>query len=383
MFGLLLCLPIIACRKDTDVNMSQNEIQMGDPVTITREEFGQTPACETVTRFTLVNAYGMRMRVMDYGAIVLSLEVPDRSGTMADVVLGYDKLDDYLRETPYFGAVVGRYGNRIDNGRFVLDGVEYKLATNNGPNHLHGGIRGFDKVAWKALPVNGVNEGGVKFSYVSPNGEEGYPGNLTITMTYWLTNNNELQIQYAATTDKSTPVNLTHHSYFNLAGHTSGSILGHELMLNADRFTPVDTNLIPTGELRPVDGTPMDFRTPTTIGARINADDEQLNFGGGYDHNWVLNRGEETLCLAARVYEPTTGRVLEVRTTELGMQFYCGNFLDGTNIGKSGHAYQHRTGFCLETQHFPDSPNQPHFPSTILRPGDRYTQTTAYRFTTR
>lgn len=382
LVGLSVCLSLSSCQKEADVTMSEEPTPVTGPVEITQEHFGMTPAGEPVTLFTLVNANGIRMRVMSYGAIILSLEVPDRDGKMADIVLGYDTLGDYLEDTPYFGAVVGRYGNRIGKGRFTLDGVEYKLATNNGPNHLHGGRKGFDKVVWQALPVKDAHRAGVKFSYVSPDGEEGYPGNLSVTMTYWLTSANELRIEYEATTDKPTPVNLTHHSYFNLAGHASGTILGHELMLNADRFTPVDEGLIPTGALRPVDGTPMDFRTPTAIGARIAADDEQLKFGGGYDHNWVLNRDDTALCLAARVYEPTTGRVLEVRTTEPGIQFYSGNFLDGSNVGKGGHAYQHRGGFCLEAQHFPDSPNKPDFPSTILRPGQKYTQTTVYRFAT-
>jgi aldose 1-epimerase len=312
-------------------------------------------------------------------ATVISLEVPDRSGKLADVVLGYDNLQDYIKNNPYFGSIVGRYGNRIAKGRFSLDGADYKLAVNNGENHLHGGIKGFDKVVWKAESVNKSNAVGVKMTYLSKDGEEGYPGSLTSTVTYLLTNDNELKIEYSAVTDKPTPVNLTHHGYFNLTG-CSRDILAHELMLNADRFTPVDAGLIPTGELRPVKGTVMDFTKPTAIGARINSDYEQIKFGGGYDHNWVLNRSGKGLSLAATLYEPTTGRLMEVLTTEPAIQFYSGNFLDGTITGKGGIVYKHRFGLCLETQHYPDSPNKPGFPSTVLRPGQKYTQTTVYRF---
>jgi len=316
---------------------------------------------------------------MTYGAIVVSLEMPDSKGQMDDIVLGYDNLDGYLEVSPYFGAIVGRYGNRIGKGEFTLDGVTYKLATNDNANHLHGGIKGFDKVVWEDKPVWKADGVGVELSYLSKDGEEGYPGNLKATVTYLLTNKNELRIDYFATTDRATPVNLTHHGYFNLTGGER-DILGHVLMLNADRFTPVDAGLIPTGELQPVAGTPMDFTKPTPIGERIEVDFEQLKLGGGYDHNWVLNRTGGGLSLAARVSEPTTGRVVEVWTTQPGVQFYAGNFLDGTITGKGGRGYQHRWGFCLETQHYPDSPNKPNFPSTILRPGERYETTTIYRF---
>lgn len=351
-------------------------------MSIKTESFGRTPQGEQVQLYVLTNANGVKAQIMDYGATVVSLEVPDRDGKMADVVLGYDNLRDYIKNSPYFGAIVGRYGNRIAKGRFTLEGVEYTLAKNNGENHLHGGIKGFDKVLWKSESVNKPNAVGVKFSYLSKDGEEGYPGNLDCSVTYLLTNDNELKIEYLATTDKPTPVNLTHHGYFNLTG-CERDILGHELMLKADRFTPVDSGLIPTGELRPVKGTVMDFTKPTPIGARINSDDQQIKFGGGYDHNWVLKRTGRGLSPAARVYEPSSGRIMEVLTTEPGVQCYSGNFLDGTITGKGGIVYKHRYGFCLETQHYPDSPNKPNFPSVILRPGQKYAQTTIYRFSTR
>jgi aldose 1-epimerase len=344
--------------------------------------FGTTEDGQPVQLYALTNMHQVKVSITNYGGIVTELWVPDRNGEMSDVVLGYDSLSHYLAGSPYFGAIVGRYGNRIANGRFTLDGVEYELAVNNGPNHLHGGINGFDKVVWRGEPYALEDEVGVRLSYTSADGEEGYPGNLTVNVTYALTDENELRIDYLLETDQATVANVTHHGYFNLAGHSSGDILGHELMLAADRFTPVDEGLIPTGELREVEGTPMDFRTPHAIGERIDADDEQIRFGGGYDHNWVLNGEAGTLRLAARVFEPTTGRVMEVLTTEPGIQFYAGNFLDGTNVGKGGAVYAHRNGFCLETQHFPDSPNHPDFPTTVLQPGERYESTTIYKFST-
>lgn len=342
-----------------------------------RAAFGTLPGGEAVEVFTLTNANGVELKAIGYGGIITSLKVPDRDGKLDDIVLGFDRLDDYVKDHPFFGAIIGRYGNRIAKGQFTLDGQTYKLATNNGPNHLHGGNKGFDKVQWKVEP-SGNNA--LVFSRVSPDGEEGYPGNLRVQVTYTLTDRNELQVDYLATTDKPTPVNLTQHSYFNLAGQASGDILGHQLMLNADRYTPVDDTLIPTGELAPVAGTPFDFRKPTAIGARINSEDAQLKHGGGYDHNWVLNRKGQSLQLAARVIEPKTGRTLDVATTEPGIQFYSGNFLDGTLTGKGGAVYRHRTGFCLETQHFPDSPNQKNFPSTILKPGQEYRSRTVFTF---
>ena len=347
---------------------------------IVRSPFGQTPDGKAVELYTLTNANGMEVAITTYGGIVVSLTAPDREDNYADVVLGFDDLDGYLAGHPYFGALVGRYGNRIAKGKFTLDGKEYTLATNNGENALHGGIVGFDKKVWRARGA--VNRMGVSLALnlKSEDGEEGYPGNLEVKVVYTLTNDDELKIEYSAKTDKATPVNLTNHSYFNLAGQGTGDILGHELMINGDRFTPVDKGLIPTGELKPVEGTPFDFRRPTAIGARIEAEDEQLEFGGGYDHNFVLNASDDDLVLAASVYEPKTGRVMEVYTTEPGVQFYCGNFLDGSNVGKGGKVYNHRNGFCLETQHFPDSPNKPDFPSTILEPGEEYSTTTVYKF---
>ncbi len=336
---------------------------------------------DSIEEFTLTNSQGMVVKATNYGAIITTLVVPDREGNMADVTLGYDDLAGYINaiDRPYFGAVVGRYGNRIANGKFTLEGTEYTLALNNGPNSLHGGNIGFDKVVWDAEIVG---DNSVKFTYLAKDMEEGYPGNLTVNVTYTLTDDNEIVIDYEATTDKSTPVNLTQHAYFNLKGEGEGTILDHELMINALRYTPVDATLIPTGELAPVDGTPFDFREAKRIGRDIEQTDEQLQFGGGYDHNWVLNRtkGEGELELAARLYEPTTGRVLEVFTTEPGMQFYCGNFLRGNLNGKSGKPYVHRGGLVLETQHFPDSPNQPSFPDTILKPGETLKSQTIFKF---
>lgn len=346
---------------------------------ITRAPFGVTRDGQPVEVFTLRNANGVEARIINYGGIVLSLKVPDRNGQFGDVVLGFDTLAEYEQKSPYFGCLIGRYGNRIAGGRFTLNGVTYQLATNDGPNHLHGGIKGFDKRVWKVERAEVTPQGPqLVLSYLSPDGEEGYPGNLHVTATYTLTKDNGLRLDYRATTDKDTIVNLTQHSYFNLAGH--GDILGHVVYLNADRFTPVDATLIPTGELRPVEGTPFDFRKPTAIGARIQQDDEQLRYGRGYDHNWVINKKPGELALHARVVEPTTGRVLEVLSTEPGLQFYSGNFLDGTLKGKYGQVYAHRSGFCMEPQHFPDSPNKPNFPSVVLKPGQEYRNTIIYRF---
>lgn len=349
---------------------------------MSREPFGTLPDGTAVELFTLRNASGMEVKVTNYGGIITELKVPDRDGKLDDITLGYSSIDGYLKSSPYFGAIIGRYGNRIAKAQFELDGKTYKLPANDGPNTLHGGTKGFDKVVWQAEPFEREGERGIVFTYTSPDGDQGFPGTLEARVTYTLTDKNELAFDYQATTDKPTVVNLTQHAYFNLAGDGSGDILGHELTINADRYTPVDKTLIPTGELASVEGTPFDFRTKTAIGARINADHEQIQRGGGYDHNFVLNRSGEGLQLAARVEEPKTGRVMEVHTTELGVQFYSGNFLDGSITGKNGHVYNKRNGFCLETQHYPDSPNQPSFPSTTLRPGETYTSRTVYTFST-
>lgn len=348
-----------------------------DAAKIQQQTFGKIKTGESVDLYTLRNPSGMEVNITNYGAIVVSIKVPDRSGRPGDVVLGFDTLDGYLARHPFFGAIVGRYGNRIAKGRFTLDGVEYKLATNNGENHLHGGVRGFDKMLWSARELAKGNS--IELRYVSKDGEEGYPGTLTATVTYTLTDKNELRIDYLATTDKTTILNLTNHSYFNLAGQGEGDVLGHMVQLNADRFTPVDAGQIPTGELRAVAGTPFDFRKPHAIGERIEARDEQIGTRG-YDHNFVLNGKAGTLRPAVRVSEPKSGRVMEVLTTEPGVQFYTGNNLDGSIRGKGGKTYGKRYGFCLETQHYPDSPNKPNFPSVVLRPGKQYRSTTVYKF---
>jgi aldose 1-epimerase len=350
------------------------------PIQVSRKPFGQMPDGRDVSLFSLRNTKGAEALISNYGGIVTSLKMPDRNGNYGDVVLGYDNLADYLKESPFFGALIGRYGNRIARGKFTLDGQQYTLATNNYPNALHGGNKGFDKVLWEPTILTGPDGASLKLTYLSKDGEEGYPGNLSVTVVYTLTEDNALKIDYTATTDKDTVVNLTQHSYFNLAGQDS--ILNHVVMIPADKFTPVDSTLIPTGELRPVDGTPFDFRTPTAIGTRINQDDEQLKFGKGYDHNWVINKPMGQFGLMARVTEPTTGRVLEVMSDQPGLQFYSGNFLDGTLKGKGGRVYQFRAAFCMEPQHYPDSPNQPQFPSVVLKPGQVYRNTIVYKFST-
>ena len=351
---------------------------------ITKESFGKTADGQSVDIYTLTNRHGMKARITNYGGIVVSLTAPDRDGKYADVVLGYNDLDSYLKPPfPYFGALIGRYGNRIAKGRFTLDGVEYKLAVNNGENSLHGGIKGFDKVVWTGSEVRSAAGPALALKYLSKDGEEGYPGNLTVNVVYTLTNNDELKIDYHATTDKDTVLNLTHHGYFNLAGEGNGDILNHRLVLKASRFLPTDAGAIPTGELRNVAGTPFDFLKMMAIGARINQDDEQIKIGNGYDHTWVIDGLMGKLRQAATVFEPTTGRVMEVWTTEPGVQFYTGNYLDGTAIGKSGKPYQRRNGFCLETQHYPDSPNHPKFPTTTLKKGETFNSTTVYRFSAR
>lgn len=335
------------------------------------------PTGDEVQIFTLSNDHGVAVKIINYGGIIVAVNVPDRDGKLGDVVLGHDSLEGYLDRSRYFGALVGRYANRIARGRFHLNGIEYQLATNNGPNHLHGGLRGFDKVVWNAA----ANDDALQLTYLSRDGEEGYPGKVSVMVNYSLTDANELRIEYFATTDKDTIINLTNHSYFNLAG--TGTVLDHQVTIHANAFTPVDETLIPTGELRAVAGTPMDFNLLTKIGARINIDDEQLRNAGGYDHNFVLHTSEKELTTGAEVYEPETGRVLTVSTTQPGLQFYSGNFLNGSIVGKNGRAYKKHSGFCLETQHFPDSPNHPNFPSTILRPGEQYHHLTVFKFSVR
>ena len=341
---------------------------------ITVKDFGKTPDGEQASLFTLTNNAGLRAKITNYGGIVVSLEVPDKNGRFDDVVLGFDNLERYFTNVPYFGCIVGRFANRIAGGKFTLDGVEYTLAVNNGPNHVHGGIKGFNKALWDAQPIENDPSAGLKLKYLSADGEEGYPGNLTCTVIYRLTDENELKIDYHAQTDKPTIINLTNHSYFNLAGHDKGGIFDHRLNINADHFTPSDETSIPTGQIAPVKDTPLDFTTATAIGERI----EQI---GGYDHNYVLKSSDSKPALAAEVCEIDTGRVMQVYTTLPGMQFYTGNFLDSSIKGKDEAVYDKHTGFCLETQHFPDSPNKDNFPSVVLRPGGEYKHTTSYKFT--
>ena len=349
-----------------------------------KSSFGTLADGTAVDLYTLTNASGVEMRVTNYGAIIVSLKVPDKAGTLGDVVLGYNRLEDYVKDTPYFGAIVGRYGNRIGGATFTLDGKAYKLTANDGVNTLHGGLKGFDKLVWTATPVERADGAALKLALTSKDGDEGYPGTLQLTVTYALTDANALIVDYHAKTDKATPVNVTQHSYFNLAGEGVGTIDGHVMQIHADRYTPVVKGLIPTGELASVAGTPLDFRTPTAIGARITSTHPQMVLGGGYDHNWVINwppgLAADKLAPVVRVVEPTTGRTLEVESTEPGVQFYSGNFLDGHIVGKSNRPYVKRAGFCVETQHFPDSPNKPDFPTTIVRPGTDYLSQTVFRF---
>jgi aldose 1-epimerase len=347
---------------------------------IEMQVYGKLANGSEVDLYTLTNSQGLQAGVITYGARLVSLKTPDRAKHLDDIILGFDSLDGYLKDNPYFGAVVGRYGNRIGKGKFSLNGQEYTLAKNNGENSLHGGVKGFDKVLWTARDVSTSGAPGVELTYLSPDGEEGFPGNLLAKVTYTLSDSNELKIDYTATSDKLTVVNLTNHAYFNLSGEDD--VMNHVLTIAADKFTPVDSGLIPTGELKSVEGTPFDFRKPTPIGSRINDNDAQLKLGGGYDHNFVLNHPDGEMGLAARVSDPKSGRVMEIQTVEPGVQFYTGNFLDGSLKGKAGKVYGKRSAFCLETQHFPDSPNKPAFPSTALRQGDRYRTTTVLRFTT-
>lgn len=366
VLSIMSCPLLVSCA-------TQNHETKGNTVSITQSEFGKTPNGQTIELYTLSNAKGMVAKIINYGGTITELHVPDRMGQTADVVLGFDAANDYLTRSPFFGCITGRYANRIANARFTLNGQTYQLAKNTGENHIHGGKRGFDKVMWKAQTVSGKDSASLVLRYTSADGEEGYPGNLDCTVTYTLTNNNELKIDYKATTDKPTIVNLTNHSYFNLAGHGSGTMLEHELTINADRYTVVDKALIPSGEIAPVAGTPLDFTKPMAIGARI------AQVPPGYDHNFCINNADGSLTLAARVREPKSGRVMEVLTTQPGVQLYCGNFLNNVK-GKGGATYNKYQSLCLETQHYPDSPNHTNFPSTVLNPGQTYSQVTVFRF---
>ena len=366
--------------KSSSSRIATDQSTVTTPMTqprVTKESFGRLPDGTPVDGYTIRNSRGVTMHVITYGGIITSLRVPDRTGHVDDIVLGFDSLSGYLKDSPYFGAIVGRYANRIAKGRFTLDGKTYQLPVNNGQNSLHGGTRGLDKVVWKAKPFEHATSAGLVLSYVSPDGDQGYPGALSLRVTYTLNDADELAIEYHATTNKATPVNLSQHSYFNLTG-AQRDVLGHVVQIAASRYTPVDTTLIPTGELASVAATPFDFRTPTAIGARIAEPNEQLKIAGGYDHNWVLDGSG--MRHVARVVEPTTGRTIDVATDQPGLQFYTGNFLDGTITGKGGRVYGHRFAFCMETQHFPDSPNHTSFPSTILRPGKAFDSRTVFTF---
>jgi aldose 1-epimerase len=373
---------VAACSGSAPGSSNASSSSMAQPNKyLSQEPFGQTADGQPISLITLRNQHGVEVRVMNYGGIIVSLKTPDKSGQLGDIVLGHDTAAEYVSNPSYLGAVVGRYGNRIAKGKFSIDGHEYTLATNNGANHLHGGNKGWNQALWAAEPFQTKEGPGVTLTHTSPDGDEGYPGTVKAKVTYTLLDDNKLRVDYSATTDKATVINLTQHSYFNLSAGKSPDILGHVLMLNAAQYTPVDEGLIPTGELAPVEKTPFDFRTPMAIGARINDKNVQLERGKGYDHNFVLTRlAAGGLELAARVEDPASGRTLEVLTTEPGIQFYSGNFLDGTMTGKGGVKIGHRSGFCLETQHFPDSPNHPNFPSTVLRPGQTYTSTTVFAF---
>jgi aldose 1-epimerase len=398
LLAVLLALPLAACSPGSDSDSEKKGESDADMSTttdtpieaftamaetfISKAGFGTTADGQEVMLYTLRNKNGMVAKITNYGGIVVSLTAPDREGNFEDIVLGYETLAEYEQENPYFGALIGRYGNRIGKGQIELDGQAYQLTTNDGPNHLHGGERGFDKVVWDAKMEEGETGPSLLLGYVSEDGEEGYPGSLHAVVRYTLTHENELAIEYKAETDKATPVNLTHHSYFNLSGNAQRDILDHELEILAEHFTPVDDTLIPTGEYRPVEGTPFDFRAAKTIGQDIEADNEQIRFGLGYDHNWVIDQNADGVWRhVATLADPESGRSMTIHTNEPGLQFYSGNFLDGSLSGK-GVVYKHRYGLCLETQHFPDSPNRPGFPDTILRPGEVYETRTVYTFGT-
>jgi aldose 1-epimerase len=368
----IFSLLIVACQT------SKEEKTM-----IEKNLFGKLSDGSEVYLFKLKNQKGAELQIINYGAIVVSLQVPDRNGKMGDVILGYDSLNGYVNDKTFQGSIVGRYGNRIDKGKFKIGDKSYQLDINDGENHLHGGKNAFYKALWKAEPIESKTDPALKLTLFSKDGENGYPGNVTVTVTYTLTKDNELKIDYEGTTDQATILNPTHHSYFNLTGDPNNTILNHELMIDADNITPVNSTLIPTGKFEKVDNTPFDFRKPTKIGLRINDKDEQLGFGKGYDHNWVLNNWDKKVKVVATLYDSLSGRFMEVLTDQPGLQFYSGNFLDGSIIGKRGIKYNFRTGLCLEAQHFPDSPNKPNFPSVLLKPGETYKQTTIYKFLTK
>lgn len=372
---------LISCGPKAEQQSTADSTMVKPSAAISSIPFGNMPDGREVKLFTLSNAGGMTMKVINYGGIIVSLTARDKQGVLEDVVLGYDSLSQYGKDNPYFGALIGRYGNRIAKGKFAIDGVSYQLAGNNNGNHLHGGVKGFDKIFWNIEPLDTAAGQALQLTYTSKDGEEGYPGNLAVEVIYILTDKNELKINYKATTDKKTIVNLTQHTYFNLSGNAKTDVLSHELMLNADQYIPVDKTLIPSNGLQDVSGTPFDFKTLTGIGTRINNKDQQLQFGEGYDHCWALNNppGKDP-ALAATLYDPASGRIMNVHTTEPGIQFYSGNFLDGSNTGKNGIVYKHRYGLCLETQKFPDSPNRPEFPSVVLSPGEVYSTQTIYAF---
>ena len=380
IFVSFICLSI-QCKENKKVETINNETTIvKEKLTIMKSEFGKMPDSTSVEQYTLKNDNGVEMNVITYGGRITSLKVPNKTGDFENVILGFDNLDDYLKENPFFGALIGRYGNRIAKGKFTLENKEYTLATNNGENHLHGGIVGFDCVIWKAEPIEGTENSTLKLTYLSKDGEEGYPGNLKVIVIYTLTNDDALEISYKATTDKTTVVNLTQHAYFNLTGDFSKDILNHDIVLNADTFLPVDATLIPTGEISNVSETPFDFTSAKKPEAEIALENEQLKLGGGYDHCWIINGEKGSLRFAASAYDETSGRFMEVFSEEPGIQFYSGNFLDGTLPMPNGGTYAHRSGFCLETQHYPDSPNQKAFPSTLLKPEEIYATKTVYKF---
>ncbi len=380
--AFLFCISFMGCKERGSKKEIRNSVKTSKASTIRSENFGQMPDGQQITAYTLENGNGMRVKIITYGGRIISLNTPDKNGKSANITLGFDNLTDYLNNNPFFGALVGRYANRIANGKFSLDGKEYTLATNNGPNHLHGGPKGFDKVIWEAEPIACEKGSSLRLKYHSKNGEEGYPGNVEVKVVYSLFDDNALEVAYEATTDQMTIINLTQHAYFNLSGDFSKKINDHVVHLNADAFLPVDSYLIPTGELRDVTGTPFDFKVPKTIGEDIDQENEQIVLGGGYDHCWVVYGETGKLRFAASAYHEASGRYLEVLTTEPGIQFYTGNFLDGKLHNPAGGTFTKRSGFCLETQHYPDSPNKPEFPSVTLLPGETYNTKTVFRFST-